>query len=129
MYKHESMAVDWWQYPRHTQLLHRISLLHFANEIPEYPQKTSSEEKEPNTVSRRVLSLKQEKDITRAFAYIAASTGDPRKVVAISVQEDGAESLQVNLAVNHGRLDSVHNGFLKIGRILERVAQSNTGLS
>ena len=123
------MAVDWWQHPRHTQMLHRISLLHFANEIPEHPQKTPSEEKESDPTSRRVWSLKQEKDLAEAFVYIAASTDDPRKVIAISVQEDGANSLQVNLAVNHGRLDSVHHAFLKIGRILERVARNGTDLS
>ena len=121
--------MDWWRHPKHTQLLHRISLLHLANEVCEHPQKTSSEEEEPDPSSQRVLTLKQEKNLVEAFVYIAASTDDPRKIIAVSVQENSPESLQVNLAINHGRLESVHSSFLKIGRILERVARNGTALA
>lgn len=71
------MAADWWQHPKHAQLLHRISLLHFANEIPEHPQNTFSEENWPKPGSQRVLDFKQEKDIVQAFVYVAASRDDP----------------------------------------------------
>ena len=115
----------WWQNPAYAHLLYRIILLYKLNQVPERPAKYDLFQ-DGNTIERssnRVLSLKHEKDLAEALVYLAAATDDPRKIVALYVEEGAEhECLYIRMAVNNGRLDKVQESFSKLGSILEEVA-------
>ena len=122
------MCAYWWSDAAHTHLLHRIVLLYMLNQIPEQPAKHHLQEAQDNlgTHSNRVLNLRHEKDLAEALVYLAASTDDPRKVVALYVEEGtDHESLYIRMAVNHGQLDRVEKTFSRLGSILESVAHGS----
>ena len=122
------MSGGWGQATAHANLLHRIGLLHMLNQIPDQPAKHHLQEAEDRLGPHRnqVLGLRHEKDLAEALVYLAASTDDPRKVVALYVEEGtDHESLYVCMAVNHGRLDRVEETFSRLGSELESVAHGS----
>jgi hypothetical protein len=103
------------------QLLGRIVLLQLLNDTPQPP----SENHIPRTsVSSRVLSLKREKELTEILAFLAAYTDDPKKVVALCIEEEThGKGMIIRLAVNNGDLTSLQEGFQRLAAILERLAK------
>ncbi len=73
----------------------------------------------------RILDLQREKELAEAFAFLAATTDDPKKIVAACVEE-GKDSacLTVRLAINNGNLDHVLAGFGRMAKIFERFART-----
>jgi hypothetical protein len=111
-----------WQDTEHIQLRHKILLLQLLNNTPEKPSVARISEQAEH-VHVHELSLQREKELTESFAFLAATTNDPKKVVAACVEERPT-GLTVRLAVNHGGLETVKAGFERMARLLERVARA-----
>ena len=63
-------------------------------------------------------------ELGQSFAFLAATSDDPKKVVAACIEEsEKNECLTVKLAINSGGLDHVIAGFERMAKILERVAR------
>lgn len=74
--------------------------------------------------SERILDLQREKALAESFAFLAATTDDPKKVVAACVEEgENKGCLTVRLAINIGSLNHVIAGFERMAKIFERVAR------
>jgi ribosomal protein S2 len=107
-------------------LMQRIVLLHFINEIPQqlHVGKLQSFSAFGNGTSERLLDIGQEKELVEAFAFLASTTNDPRKIVAVSVEESRHDMrLVVRIAANHGGLEIVQRGLQGLANVLERVAR------
>ena len=121
------MGPPGWQEIDQAHLLQKVILLQWLNRAPEKPSEINLLEsgRGEDDSFERVLGLQQEKDLAQAFAFLAARTDDPRKVVAACLEE-GADHryLTVRLAMNNGNLDNVIVGFEKMAKILERVART-----
>ena len=119
------MFPNGWRDVDQAHLLQKVILLQLLNRTPEKPsEKNFSELKSREDGSPgRALDLQREKELAESFAFLAATTDDPKQVVAACVEE-GAEGgcLTVRLAKNQGNLDMVRVGFGKMATILERVA-------
>ena len=120
-----TMTSHSWDSIDQAHLLQKIILLQLLNRTPEKPSVTSlSELKAPeDDLSERILDLQREKELAESFAFLAATTDDPKKVVAACVEEgEKNECLTVRLAINNGGLDHVTAGFDRMAKIFERVA-------
>ena len=118
-----------WRDVDQAHLLQRIILLKLLNHTPERPSAIDMSERaaETDRLSKRVLSLEREKQLAESFAFLAATTDDPRKIVAACVEEgEEGSSLTVRLAVNNGDLDVVRERFKKMANSLERVARAGS---
>ena len=116
-----------WRNIDQTHLLHKIVLLQLLNRIPKKPSETDLSEwkAREDGSTPRVLNIRREKEVAESFAFLAATTNDPRKVVAACVEESEAEGcLTVRLAINKGDLASTMTGFKRMATILERVART-----
>lgn len=121
------MSSRGWRDVDQARLLQKIILLQLLNNIPEKPSEMNVSERSAQTddLPKRVLSLQREKELAESFAFLAATTKDPRKVAAACVEEsEEGRCLTVRLAVNNGNLDNVRVGFQKLARALERVARA-----
>lgn len=127
-YCFDNMHGRWWQGTAYIQLLYRILLLYMLNQVPEHPAQHDLYQ-DSDTIERnrnRILSLKHEKDLAEALVYLAASTDDPKKIVALYLEEGtDHKCLYVRMAVNNGRLDKVERTFSKLRSILEEVARGS----
>lgn len=98
------------------------------NQVPEHPAERELYQ-DSDTIERnrnRILSLKHEKDLAESLVYLAASTDDPKKIVALYLEEGtDHKCLHVRMAVNNGHLDKVEKTFSKLGSILENVARGS----
>ena len=115
-----------WREVDHAHLLQKIILLQLLNEVPEKPHenKLVDLESRQGESPARTLTLQREKELAESFAFLAATTDDPKKIVAACVEEDGASGcIIVRLAVNNGGLDNVKAGFEKMSEILRRATQ------
>ncbi len=73
----------------------------------------------------RILDLQREKELAESFAFLAATTDDPKKVVAACVEEGEDQAcLTVRLAMNSGNLNHVVAGFERMAKIFERFART-----
>lgn len=116
-----------WRNIDQAHLLQKIILLQSLNRNPEKPSVISLSElnTQNDGLSERILNLQREKELAESFAFLAATTDDPKKVVAACVEEgDKNECLTVRLAINNGSLDHVIAGFERMAKILERVART-----
>ena len=121
------MKPQGWRTTDQAHLLQKITLLQWLNRTPEKPSETKVLESRPgeDVFPERVLSLQHEGDLAKGFAFLAARTDDPRKVVAVCLEEgEDQRCLTVRLAINNGGLDSVVTGFEGMAKIFERVAQT-----
>lgn len=83
-----------------------------------------------DNLTKRVLSLQREKQLAESFAFLAATTNDPKKIVAACVEESKkGRCLIIRLAVNNGNLDNVKAGFERMARALERIARASESSS
>lgn len=106
-------------------MLHKILLLQLVNEIPEHPAKNDlNGYEDPTDSADRCLSIKLEARLALCFAFLAARTDDPRKVVAACIKENvQGDSCTVLVASNHGTLEVIEKSFRKIADILERTSR------
>ena len=96
------------------------------NEVPEKPceNKLGDLESREGMSSGRSLTLQREKELAESFAFLAATTDDPKKIVAACVEEDKASGcITVRLAVNNGGLDNVKAGFEKMSAIFKQATK------
>lgn len=109
------------------QLGQRIHLLYLLNNIPEAPFDNWVENRrinfqEEHGLRQRSLTLTEERRLAETFAFFAAATDDPRKVVAACAEEDeSGTSVVIRLAVNHGGFDTIRDGLDKLATIVEEV--------
>lgn len=113
----------------HQRLRQKIILLELLNGTPERTSTVKPTIQEapfsPGTAFRRELDFCEEKKLAESFAFLAATTSDPRRVVATCVTEKAGEKkgLTVHLAANRGNLDPVKEKLEKLGGILQHVAE------
>lgn len=119
-------AHDWCE-DDHAHLLQKTNLLQLLNEIPEKPHENkilNSNSREGGS-SGRSLTLQREKELAESFAFLAATTDDPKRIVAACVEEHAVKGgMTVRLAINNGGLDVVKTRFEKMSKILKRATQS-----
>ncbi|MCJ1281187.1 hypothetical protein MMC26_000505 [Xylographa opegraphella] len=115
------------------RLAQNIFILQALNETPVPPLENSIDRYaachacSPN----RVLSLVHERRLVEILTFWAASSDDPRKVIALCVEEKkNGQVMVIRLAVNHGNLDQVQAGFNVMKATLENaVALNNVHLA
>ena len=116
-----------WQNVDQAHLQQKVILLQLLNRTPEKPTEIpllESKAREAD-VPKRILDLQREKELAESFAFLAATTDDPKRVVAACVEEcEEKRCLIVRLAINNGSLDHVKAGFERIAKIFERVART-----
>jgi len=115
-----------WRDVDQAHLLQKIVLLQLLNNTPEKPSEMSISERSAQTddFTKRVLGLQREKQLAELFTFLAATTNDPKKIVAACVEEsEKGRCLIIRLAVNNGNLDNVEAGFERMARALERIAR------
>lgn len=111
------------------QLRHKILLLELLNNRLEGPSTTAINEERRESFSATErdhgLGFQREKQLAEAFAFLAATTKDSKRVIAACVKEhiDKRRGLTIQLSVNRGELDCVKDGFEKMAKILEHAAQ------
>lgn len=121
------MSSKAWRDVDQAHLLQKIILLQLLNNTPEKPSEMSISERSAQTdnLTKRVLGLHREKQLAELFAFLAATTDDPKKIVAACVEEsEKGTCLIIRLAVNNGNLDNVKTGFEGVARALERIARA-----
>ncbi|KAL8647577.1 MAG: hypothetical protein Q9210_005480 [Variospora velana] len=121
------MPIHGWQNVEQAHLLQKVILLQLLNRTPEVPAVTNlSEWKSRHHHSHeRILDLQREKELAESFTFLAATTDDPKKVVAACVEEgEDQAGLTVRLAINNGNLNPVISGFEKMAKIFERFART-----
>jgi len=107
--------------------MQRIVLLQILNEIPESPAENALHlpPEATNDSIVRTLDIHQERKLVEAFAFLASITNDPRKVIAVAIEEhQTGERLVVRIAANHGGLVTVQGGLQGMADILMRVART-----
>lgn len=121
-----------WRDVDQAHLLHKIILLQLLNNTPEKPSEMSMNEWSAQTdnITTSVLGLQREKQLAESFAFLSATTDDPKKIVAACVEEsEKGMCLIIRLAVNNGNLDDVKAGFENMARALERIARAGQSSS
>lgn len=121
------MPSQGWRNIDQAHLLQKIVLLQLLNRTPEKPSeiKLSELKAREDESTERILDLQREKELAESFAFLAATTNDPKKVVAACVEEGEEKGcLTVRLAINKGNLDHVISGFERMAKIFERVART-----
>ena len=78
------------------------------------------------TVSpKECLASNVNKQLAELFAFLAATTDDPKRIVAACVEEsEKGRCLIVISSVNNGNLDNVKVGFQRMAMALERIARA-----
>ncbi len=116
-----------WRDIDQAHLQQKVILLQLLNRTPEKPTEINLSElkaREDN-FPERILDLQCEKELAESFAFLAATTDDPKRVVAACVEEGEEKGcLIVRLAVNNGSLDHVKAGFERMAKIFEQVART-----
>jgi len=108
------------------QTLAKIVLHQLLNDTPEPPSENAIHDSisSNNTSSPRVLSLKREKELAEALAFLAGNTDDPKKVIALCIEEEpDGKGMTIRLAVNNGDLENVQNGFRRFSDILQSITK------
>ncbi|MCJ1382953.1 hypothetical protein MMC17_006066 [Xylographa soralifera] len=113
------------------RLAQNIFILQALNETPVPPSENSIDHyaASHSFSPTRVLSLVHERRLVEILTYWASSSDDPRKVIALCVEEEkNGKGMIVRLAVNHGNLDQVNASFNAMKVTLEEAAASNGAL-
>lgn len=103
------------------ELRQSISSLKQLSEVPGPP-------KEHDLVldagSAHHLSIERENEIASNLAFLAATSDDIQKVMAVCIEEHrNGEGITIQVASNSGDLSEVTAGFGKLGLILEKAAR------
>ncbi|MCJ1396763.1 hypothetical protein MMC18_009655 [Xylographa bjoerkii] len=110
------------------RLAQNILILQALDETPVPPSENSLDDYAASHISNRtrVLSLVHERRLVEILTYWASSSGNPRKVIALCVEEyESRQGMTIRLAVNHGDLNHVKAGFNAMKVTLQQVAASN----
>ncbi|KAL9032833.1 MAG: hypothetical protein Q9180_006283, partial [Flavoplaca navasiana] len=92
------------------RLVENITLLWAICEVPNVPKEN---ELRGSQDEHRRLSLDREKQLVDSFAFIAASTDDPLRVMAVCIEEcQNKEGMIIRLASNTGDLSSLKQGLI-----------------
>jgi hypothetical protein len=121
------MTFQSWRNIDQAHLLQKVILLQWLNRTPEKPAETNLIESRlrEDDSSERVLGLQHERDLAKAFAFLAARTDDPKEIVAVCLEEgEDQRCLTIKLAMNNGNLDNVRAGFERMAKIFERVVRT-----
>lgn len=121
------MPFQGWRNIDQAHLLQKIILLQLLNRTPKEPSEINLLEWKTREYDfpKRILDLQREKELAESFAFLAATTNDPKKVVAACVEEgEGQACLAVRLATNNGNLNHVIAGFERMAKIFERFART-----
>ena len=116
-----------WRNIDQAHLLQKVVLLQLLDRTPKKPSeiKLSESNVREDESTERTLDLQREKELAESFAFLAATTNDPKKVVAACVVEGEEKGcLTVRLAMNKGNLDHLISGFERMAKIFERVART-----
>ena len=71
--------------------------------------------------------MKRERELTETLAFLAAYTDDPKKVVALCIEEEmHGKGMLIRLAVNNGDLKYLQEGFQKLAVMLEKLAKKGS---
>ena len=84
-----------------------------------------SENKIPlgNTSSRQ-LPIERERDLVHMFAFLSATRDDPKRVMAVCLEEHvQKQAMTIKVAANTGDLSDVKEGLKKVARILESISK------
>ncbi|PVH76494.1 hypothetical protein DL98DRAFT_641391 [Cadophora sp. DSE1049] len=106
------------------QLQAKIILLQALNDTPSQPAEKSLQEdaRQNSRSASRILSLSREKELAENLAFIASTTDDPRKVLALAIEEENnGQGMNITLAVNNGGLENVRTGFEKMAKVLHNI--------
>ena len=107
------------------RLRENIVLLSMLEKEPEKP-KHNPEPQYPAQGSNglRQLDFIRERDLVDYLAFLSASSEDPKKVMAVCVEENpSAQELRIRVAMNTGDLQSAKDGLERITAILEQAAR------
>ena len=108
-------------------LAQNILILQILNETPVPPSENSVDEYAASRICNfdRVLSLAHERRLVEILTYWASSSDDPKKVMALCIEETkGKKAMVIRLAANHGGLEATKAAFYAMKIILEKVAIS-----
>ena len=109
----------------HKSLMETITLLYMLNQIPESPKDNQQPQALSILSTLYQLPFQREKEIVDSLAFLAATTNDSTRVMAVCLEEArDRSSCTIRLASNTGDLDEVVHGFKLIARILERAAST-----
>ncbi|MCJ1398606.1 hypothetical protein MMC11_001806 [Xylographa trunciseda] len=111
------------------RLAQNILILQALNKIPASPSENSLDQYASAQACSpaRVLSLVHERRLVEILAYWASSSDDPRKVIALCIEEkNDGQAMVIRLAVNHGNLDGIEAAFNAMKLTLEDVATTHT---
>ena len=112
-------------------LRENITLLQMINKEPVKPTENNlASFKESADNSRvRAFTIEREKNLADCLAFLAATTDDPTKIVAVSIEEHvGGHGFTIRLAANSGELEDVLSGLRKIADELESFASNSRNL-
>ena len=102
------------------RLVENITLLWTLCKVPDRPKENQIS---GNDVKGRQLPLDRERQLVESFAFLSATTDDPRQVMAVCIEEDPDKiGMTIRLASNTGDLSQVTEGFNGIARTLEQAA-------
>ncbi|KAL8884892.1 MAG: hypothetical protein Q9215_007151 [Flavoplaca cf. flavocitrina] len=102
------------------RLVENITLLWAMCEVPNMPKEN---ELSGSQDEHRRLSLNREKQLVDSFAFIAASTDDPLRIMAVCIEECQKKGgMIIRLASNTGDLSSLKQGFTGIAQTLEQAS-------
>lgn len=105
-------------------LMHRIVLLSILNEVPGSHTEQATCLEVTHRSSQQRLDVEQELRLVEAFAFLASTTDDPRKVIAIAIEANEPDELVVRLATNYGSVNNVQIGLQGLAGVLTRSARA-----
>jgi hypothetical protein len=112
---------DRWGSISRQRLMETIAILWTLTEVPGVPR---DEELPPEIPTSRQLTLRHERGLVEMLAFLAATTDDPLKIMAVCVEETlTGDSLTIRVATNTGDCMDTVFGFQRIARILERTSK------
>ena len=108
-----------------SQLQKAIGSLQATNPVPAMPMETPVEKLAvPGRDPTHRLSIVREKEIASNLAFLAATSENRSKVMAVCVEEDSSgEGMTIRIASNTGDLADVTAGFKSVGEVLEKAAR------
>ncbi|KAL8658085.1 MAG: hypothetical protein Q9226_001289 [Calogaya cf. arnoldii] len=102
------------------RIVENVTLMRAMCEIPTLPKEN---ELRQDYDERRRLSIDRERQLVDVFAFIAASTDNSLRVMAVCIEEDSDQhGVTIRLASNTGDLSRIIRSFNGIARTLEKAS-------
>ena len=99
-----------------TRLMRNIRLLHALDPVIESPHENQISDRD---AQGRQLSIQRERELADAFALLAATDENPKRVMAVAVEEIDDRHLTIQVASNNGYCQSAEEGLQKLANSLE----------